>query len=149
MLRSTGTCTRISPPHHSERAIAPMREAGGGSIVNVASISGHHPAEGTAAYAVSKFGVRGLTKVAALELGRYEKHTIEAVVDRIVVKGEGRQRLVERDRPPPILPRAPGPHGAFRPPYVRELGRRGRGRLRVPAHRGHRCHSDSAGPRKM
>lgn len=51
--------------------IAPMREAGGGSIVNVASISGHHPSAGTAAYAASKFGVRGLTKVAALELGRY------------------------------------------------------------------------------
>jgi len=51
--------------------IAPMRAAGGGSIVNVASISGHHPAAGTAAYAASKFGVRGLTKVAALELGRY------------------------------------------------------------------------------
>jgi 3alpha(or 20beta)-hydroxysteroid dehydrogenase len=51
--------------------IAPMREAGGGSIINVSSISGHHPAAGTAAYAASKFGVRGLTKVAALELGRY------------------------------------------------------------------------------
>jgi 3alpha(or 20beta)-hydroxysteroid dehydrogenase len=50
--------------------IAPMRERGGGSIINVASISGHHPAAGTAAYAASKFGVRGLTKVAALELGR-------------------------------------------------------------------------------
>ncbi len=51
--------------------IEPMRSAGGGSIVNVSSISGHHPAAGTAAYAASKFGVRGLTKVAALELGRY------------------------------------------------------------------------------
>ena len=51
--------------------IAPMRAAGDGSIVNVSSISGHHPAAGTAAYAASKFGVRGLTKVAALELGRY------------------------------------------------------------------------------
>ncbi len=52
-------------------AIAPMRDGGGGSIINVSSISGHHPAPGTAAYAISKFGVRGLTKVAALELGRY------------------------------------------------------------------------------
>ncbi|MCH2170263.1 glucose 1-dehydrogenase [Myxococcota bacterium] len=51
--------------------IEPMRAAGGGSIINVSSISGHHPAAGTAAYATSKFGVRGLTKVAALELGRY------------------------------------------------------------------------------
>ena len=30
-----------------------------------------------------------------LDLGRYEKHTVEAVVDRIVVKPEARQRLVE------------------------------------------------------
>ncbi len=30
-----------------------------------------------------------------LGLGRYEQHTIEAVVDRIVVKAEGRQRLAE------------------------------------------------------
>ncbi|MEM9082162.1 MAG: excinuclease ABC subunit UvrA, partial [Planctomycetota bacterium] len=30
-----------------------------------------------------------------LKLGRYEKHTIEAVVDRVVVKAEARQRLVE------------------------------------------------------
>ena len=51
--------------------IGPLRSAGGGSIINVSSISGHHPAAGTGAYAASKFGVRGLTKVAALELGRY------------------------------------------------------------------------------
>ena len=30
-----------------------------------------------------------------LDLGRYEKHTIEAVVDRVVVKPDARQRLVE------------------------------------------------------
>lgn len=51
--------------------IAAMRSGGGGSIINISSISGHHPAAGTAAYAASKFSVRGLTKVAALELGRY------------------------------------------------------------------------------
>jgi len=51
--------------------IEPLRNRGGGSIINIASISGHHPAPGTAAYAASKFSVRGLTKVAALELGRY------------------------------------------------------------------------------
>ena len=52
-------------------AIAPMRENGGGSIINISSIDGHHAAGGTSAYCTSKFGVRGLTKVAALELGRY------------------------------------------------------------------------------
>ena len=52
-------------------AIAPMRENGGGSIINISSIDGHHAAGGTSAYCASKFAVRGLTKVAALELGRY------------------------------------------------------------------------------
>lgn len=52
-------------------AIAPLRENGGGSIINVSSIDGHHAAPGTSAYCASKFAVRGLTKTAALELGRY------------------------------------------------------------------------------
>jgi 3alpha(or 20beta)-hydroxysteroid dehydrogenase len=50
-------------------AIEPMRAAGGGSIVNISSIDGVFATPGTAAYAGSKFAVRGLTKTAALELG--------------------------------------------------------------------------------
>jgi 3alpha(or 20beta)-hydroxysteroid dehydrogenase len=52
-------------------AIAPMRAAGGGSIVNISSIDGVFVTPGTAAYSASKFAVRGLTKTAALELGRF------------------------------------------------------------------------------
>ena len=52
-------------------AIAPMKRAGGGSIINISSIDGWHATAGTVAYAASKFAVRGITKVAALELGRY------------------------------------------------------------------------------
>ena len=48
-----------------------MREAGGGSIVNVSSTEGFIGAYGLAAYSASKFGVRGLTKAAARELGQY------------------------------------------------------------------------------
>ena len=51
--------------------IAPMRARGGGSIVNISSIDGIFVTPGTAAYAASKFAVRGLTKTAALELGRF------------------------------------------------------------------------------
>ena len=51
--------------------IAPMRARGGGSIVNISSIDGVFVTPGTAAYAASKFAVRGLTKTAALELGRF------------------------------------------------------------------------------
>ena len=50
--------------------IGPMRAAGGGSIVNVSSTEGFIGAAGLAAYSASKFGVRGLTKAAARELGR-------------------------------------------------------------------------------
>ena len=53
------------------RVIPTMRERGGGSIINISSIDGVFVTPGTAAYAASKFAVRGLTKTAALELGRF------------------------------------------------------------------------------
>lgn len=53
------------------RAIAPaMASAGGGSIVNIASIDGLKSMNSIAAYSASKWGLRGLTKASALELGR-------------------------------------------------------------------------------
>jgi len=48
-----------------------MRDGGGGSIVNISSSDGIKGMNGVAAYASSKWGVRGLTKCAAMELGRY------------------------------------------------------------------------------
>jgi 3alpha(or 20beta)-hydroxysteroid dehydrogenase len=45
-----------------------MAATGGGSIVNISSIGGMAAMPGMAAYASSKFAVRGMTKVAALEL---------------------------------------------------------------------------------
>jgi 3alpha(or 20beta)-hydroxysteroid dehydrogenase len=51
--------------------IAPMRAAGGGSIVNIGSavaLTGHPLSSG---YGASKWGSRGLTKIAAVELGRH------------------------------------------------------------------------------
>jgi 3alpha(or 20beta)-hydroxysteroid dehydrogenase len=51
--------------------IAPMKAAGGGSIINVSSIDGLQAKNGLVAYASSKWAIRGMTKVAALELGRH------------------------------------------------------------------------------
>lgn len=52
------------------RAVAPMMLAsGGGSIVNVASVSGMRPTRGEAPYAAAKAAVIALTKSAALEYG--------------------------------------------------------------------------------
>jgi 3alpha(or 20beta)-hydroxysteroid dehydrogenase len=53
------------------RALASsMRKAGGGAIVNISSGAGMSGAAGLGAYVASKWGVRGLTKTAALELAR-------------------------------------------------------------------------------
>ncbi|EOM75129.1 SDR family oxidoreductase [Rhodococcus rhodnii] len=52
-----------------QSVIAPMREAGGGSIVNISSAAGLMGLALTAGYGASKWGVRGLSKVAAVELG--------------------------------------------------------------------------------
>ena len=52
------------------KATAPkIIERGGGAIVNISSIDGMKGSNATGAYSASKWGVRGLTKVAAMELG--------------------------------------------------------------------------------
>ncbi|MGF1595371.1 MAG: SDR family NAD(P)-dependent oxidoreductase [Acidimicrobiales bacterium] len=52
------------------RAVAPvMIEQGGGAIVNISSVAGLEGVFGSMAYTASKFAVRGMTKVAAKELG--------------------------------------------------------------------------------
>jgi 3alpha(or 20beta)-hydroxysteroid dehydrogenase len=50
-------------------AVPALRRAGGGSIVNISSLAGIQGVGGAVAYTASKFAVRGMTKVAALELG--------------------------------------------------------------------------------
>jgi 3alpha(or 20beta)-hydroxysteroid dehydrogenase len=48
-----------------------MRAAGGGSIINISSNAGMEGVQGVIGYVASKWAVRGMTKSAALELGRY------------------------------------------------------------------------------
>ena len=50
--------------------IPAMVQAGGGSIINVSSTTGIEGAMGMVAYVASKFAIRGMTKTAALEMGR-------------------------------------------------------------------------------
>ena len=72
------------------RAAAPaMAASGGGSIVNVSSIDGLEGGNGLAAYASTKWGLRGLTKVAALELGRL------GIRVNTMLPGGGSQEMVQ------------------------------------------------------
>ena len=50
--------------------IEPMTSAGGGSIINISSVEGFTGAAGMSAYSASKFGIRGITRSAAQELGK-------------------------------------------------------------------------------
>ncbi len=50
-------------------AIPALRAAGGGSIVNISSAAGLEAMPGIVSYCSSKFAIRGMTKVAALEFG--------------------------------------------------------------------------------
>lgn len=47
----------------------PMEAAGGGSIINISSQAGVQGLAGYTAYGASKWGLRGMSKVAAIELG--------------------------------------------------------------------------------
>lgn len=51
--------------------IEPMKRAKGGSIINISSIDGLQSKNSLSAYSSSKWGMRGLSKAAALELGHY------------------------------------------------------------------------------
>jgi 3-oxoacyl-[acyl-carrier protein] reductase len=52
-------------------ALPHLIKAGGGSVINQASVAGFVGIRGSAAYCASKGGVIALTRVAALEYGRY------------------------------------------------------------------------------
>lgn len=55
--------------HGIRAVIAPLRAAGGGSIVNISSLAGMKGFVHLGSYGASKWAVRGLTKTAARELG--------------------------------------------------------------------------------
>lgn len=53
----------------AQAAYAPMKVAGGGSVVNIASVSAIRPSPGTAAYGAAKAGLLSLTQSLAQEWG--------------------------------------------------------------------------------
>lgn len=86
--------TNLLGPALGIAAIAPLLSAsGGGSIVTVASTEAFRGAAGAAAFAAANWGLRGLTRSAALELGR-QGIRVNTVCPSIGVMGE-----VEESRP--------------------------------------------------
>lgn len=61
----------IGPFLGMQAVVEPMKAAGGGSIINVSSQAGLQGLTGYTAYGASKWGLRGMSKVAALELGGF------------------------------------------------------------------------------
>lgn len=59
-LRAPIMLMRLALPH--------IRDAGGGAIINVASLAGRTPVPGSAAYSASKFGLRAFTFALAEEI---------------------------------------------------------------------------------
>ena len=70
--------------------LEPMRRAGGGAIINFSSVQGLEGRQGFTAYSASKFGIRGLTKSAAIELGPY------GIRVNAIVPGPTKTKMTER-----------------------------------------------------
>ena len=58
-------------PFLGMRSVVPAMKTDGGAIVNVSSVDGLSAKNGLIAYASTKWALRGMTRVAALELGKY------------------------------------------------------------------------------
>jgi len=77
---------------------APMRSAGGGSIVNISSTAAMRGVNRATPYSATKWAVRGMTKTAAIEYGPHGirvNSVHPGVIDTAMV---GWQRLDERSR---------------------------------------------------
>ena len=81
-LRGVFLCSKYAIPH--------IKQAGGGAIVNVASVHSYQNVGGTAPYAASKGGVVALTRVMAIDHGR-DKIRVNAIcpgwIDTPLIKG--------------------------------------------------------------
>jgi 3alpha(or 20beta)-hydroxysteroid dehydrogenase len=86
-----------------KHAAPSIARAGGGSIVNISSISGLGGFAGGGAYTTSKWALRGLTRVAAADLaplGIRVNVVLPGVIDTEMLRGAGAsvEELVERNR---------------------------------------------------
>lgn len=105
----TVLATNLSGPFHLTRALVPaMAEAGGGSIVNVASTTAIRPRANGANYCASKAGLLQLTKCLALELAPHIR--VNALLPGFTDTEEvtERYRLDDPERLAAVLETIPG-----------------------------------------
>ena len=88
--------------HTMRRALPPMREKGFGRVVNIASVHGLVASKDKAAYVASKFGLVGLTRVAALEYAEAGSRESGGVTVNAIGPGWVETPLIE----PQIMARA-------------------------------------------
>lgn len=62
---------QLGPMLGMQAVVEPMKRAGVGSIVNISSFEGFQAKNGLTAYVSTKWALRGMTKSAAIELGKY------------------------------------------------------------------------------
>ena len=89
-------------PYLGMRAVLPgMRRAGGGVIINVGSAAAYNGTGGRALYGAAKWGLRGLTKSAAIEFGHHNIRVNSihpGAIDTPMLRGS------DQDMPPPQIP---------------------------------------------
>lgn len=91
-------------------AVPSLTRAGGGSIVNISSMAGMRGGGNTPAYASSKWGIRGLSKTAAIELATRSirvNAVVPGVIETAMLESSGRTptHFVERWQSQLLVPR--------------------------------------------
>lgn len=83
-----------------------IQQGNGGSIINISSVSGFRPQPANIAYVAAKHGVVGMTKVAALENGKYNirvNSVAPGAIDTPMLRGALEQfNLKEEDYAPQL-----------------------------------------------
>lgn len=121
----TVLATNLSGPFHLSRALAPvMVEAGGGSIVNIASTTAIRPRSNGANYCASKAGLIQLTKCLALELAPHIRVNALLPTDRSTCS-DVRTRPCSSHAYQELLMPASAATSARRSPGVRRRGEPG------------------------
>lgn len=90
-------------------ALPALRRAGGGAIVNMASLAGRQGMRDASAYVASKHAVLGMSKCAALEFGPFNIRVNSILPGAIDTKMAGRRLLSADEENVPVFARQPIP----------------------------------------